>query len=97
MAERDLSEDIDALRADLEALRRDFARVVETAKDTASSRAQSEIDELQQRLNKLAGEIQSGGRESLRAVEEQVESRPLMSVALAFAIGLILGRAFDRR
>jgi len=97
MAERDLNKDVDAIKADLDALRKDFASVVETIKGTAKSRAESEIDALQKRINQIAADVQSSGRESLRAVEGQIGEKPLVSVAVAFAVGLILGKLFDRR
>ena len=73
------------------------ASVLETIKGTARSRAESEIDALQKRLNQIAGDMQASGRDSLRAVEGQIGERPLVSVAIAFAVGLVLGKLFDRR
>jgi ElaB/YqjD/DUF883 family membrane-anchored ribosome-binding protein len=97
MAERDLSKDVDAIKADLDALRKDLANVVETLKGTAKSRAESEIDALQKRMNQIAADVQTTGRESLRAVEGQIGEKPLVSVAVAFAVGLMLGKLFDHR
>lgn len=97
MAEQDLGKDVEAIRADLDALRKDLAGVVEAIKGTAQGRADSEVEALQERLNKLADDVQAGGREGLRAVEQQIEERPLASLAVAFAVGMVLGRLFDRR
>ena len=97
MAERDLNKDVDAIKADLTALRKDLAGIVETVKTSAKGRAESEIEALQERLNKIAADVQGSGREGLRAVEGQIEDKPLVSVAIAFAVGLMLGRLFDRR
>jgi ElaB/YqjD/DUF883 family membrane-anchored ribosome-binding protein len=97
MAERDLSKDVDAIKTDLDALRKDFSSVLETIRGTAKSRAESEIDALQKRLNQIAADVQTSGREGLRAVEGQIGEKPLVSVAVAFAVGLMLGKLFDRR
>jgi ElaB/YqjD/DUF883 family membrane-anchored ribosome-binding protein len=97
MAERDLNKDVDAIKADLDALRKDLSSVLETIKGTAKSRAESEIEALQRRINQIASDVQTSGRDSLRAVEGQIEEKPLVSVAIAFAVGLILGRMFDHR
>ena len=97
MAERELNKDVDAIKADLDALRKDFSSVVETLKDTAKSRAESEIDALQKRINQIAADFQASGREGLRAVEGQIGEKPLVSVAIAFAVGLMLGKLLDRR
>jgi ElaB/YqjD/DUF883 family membrane-anchored ribosome-binding protein len=95
--EDDLKRDVDALRADFEALRKDLSSVLETIKGAATSRADAEIEALRKRLDRLGANLQSSGREGVRAVEEQIEERPLVSLAMAFALGLVLGRLFDRR
>ena len=97
MAERDLNKDVDAIKSDLDTLRKDLASVLETIKGTAKSRAESELDALQKRMNQIAADVQSSGREGLRAVEGQIGEKPLVSVAVAFAVGLIIGKLFDRR
>jgi ElaB/YqjD/DUF883 family membrane-anchored ribosome-binding protein len=95
--ERDLKSDINVIKADIDNLRKDLAAALDRIKGTAASRAESEIQALQKRINRIADDLQTGGRESLRAVEERIEERPLVSLAIAFAVGLVLGRLFDRR
>ena len=95
--ERDLKSDVDSIKSDLDTLRKDLATVLERIKGTATSRAETEIQALQKRINKIADDVQVSGREGLRAVEERIEERPLVSLAMAFAVGLVLGRLFDRR
>jgi len=95
--ERDLSKDVDTIKSDLDVLRKDLANVLETIKGTAKSRAESEIDALQRRLNQITADLQTTGRDSLRAVEGQIGEKPLVSVAIAFAVGLMVGKLFDRR
>ena len=95
--EPDLSKDVAALRADVEALRSDLGQILATLKAKTGNRADAELDALRRRLERLAGEVQSSGRETARRVEEQIEERPFASIAMAFAVGLMLGRLFDRR
>ena len=95
--ERDLKSDINVIKSDIDNLRKDLAAALERLKGTAASRAESEIQALQKRINRIADDLQTGGRETLRAVEERIEERPLVSLAVAFAVGLVLGRLFDRR
>ena len=95
--ERDLKSDINVIKSDIDNLRKDLAAALDRIKGTAASRAESEIQALQKRINKIADDLQTGGREGLRAVEERIEERPLVSLAIAFAVGLVLGRLFDRR
>ena len=95
--ERDLRSDLEAIKLDIDLLRKDLATVLDRIKGTASSRAEAEVQALQRRISKIADEVQTSGREGLRKVEEQIEERPLVSLAMAFAVGLVLGRLFDRR
>lgn len=97
MAERDLNKDVDAIKSDLDALRKDLSSVLESIKGTAKNRAEAELEAMQKRLNRFASDVQASGRDSMRAVEGQIEDKPLVSVAIAFAVGLILGRLFDHR
>jgi ElaB/YqjD/DUF883 family membrane-anchored ribosome-binding protein len=97
MADRDLNKDVDAIKADLDALRKDLSSVLQTIKGTAKTRADSEIEALQKRLNQIAGDVQTSGREGLRVVEEQISDKPLISLAISFLVGMVLGRLFDRR
>jgi ElaB/YqjD/DUF883 family membrane-anchored ribosome-binding protein len=95
--ERNLKSDIEAIRTDIDVLRKDLAVVLDRIKGTASSRAEAEVQALQRRINKIADEVQTSGREGVRKIEEHIEERPLVSLAMAFAVGLVLGRLFDRR
>lgn len=95
--EPDLRKDVAALRADLDALRVDLGQILGTLKTKTGNRAETEIDALRRRIERLAGDVQSTGRETARKVEEQIEERPFASIAMAFAVGLMLGRLFDRR
>jgi ElaB/YqjD/DUF883 family membrane-anchored ribosome-binding protein len=95
--ERDLKSDVDSIRSDIETLRKDLATVLDRIKGAATNRAEAELQALQKRINKIADDVQTSGRESLRAFEERIEERPLVSLGIAFAIGLVIGRLFDRR
>lgn len=95
--ERDVKEDFESLRSDLDTLRKDFSTLVSTLKDTASSRAEAELDAMRQRVATLANDVQTTGQQQLRSAERKIEEQPLMSVAIAFATGLVVGRLIDRR
>jgi ElaB/YqjD/DUF883 family membrane-anchored ribosome-binding protein len=96
-AERDLRQDLDTLKSDLDVLKKDIGSIVDALKGQASSRAEAELDQVRKRVTKMAGDLQSQGREQIRSFEAQIEERPLASLAMAFAIGLIFGKMFDRR
>lgn len=95
--ERDLRQDLDTLKTDLDVLKKDIGTIVEALKGQVSGRAEAEVDQVRKRVTKLAGDLQSQGREQIRSFESHIEERPLASLAMAFAIGLIFGKMFDRR
>ena len=95
--ERDLKSDMDSIRSDIDTLRKDVSAVLSRIKGTATNRAETELQALQKQINRIAGDVQASGREGMRALEERIEERPLVSLALAFAVGLVIGRLLDRR
>jgi ElaB/YqjD/DUF883 family membrane-anchored ribosome-binding protein len=95
--ERDVKEDFGALRSDLDTLRKDFGTFVSTLKSSTSSRAEAELDAMRQRIATLTNDLQTRGEQQVRNVESKIEERPFMSIAIAFATGLIVGRMLDRR
>jgi ElaB/YqjD/DUF883 family membrane-anchored ribosome-binding protein len=90
-----VKEDLDALRSDLDTLRKDFATFVSALKSNASGRR--EADAMRKRIATLANDLQATGQQQLRNVEGKIEERPLMSLAIAFATGLVVARMLDRR
>ena len=44
----------------------------------------------------LAQDLQTAGQQRLRSTERMIQEQPLMSVAIAFATGLIFGRLLNR-
>jgi ElaB/YqjD/DUF883 family membrane-anchored ribosome-binding protein len=93
----DAKQDFHALRSDLDTLRKDFGTLVSTLKSNAGSRAEAELDALRQRIATITSDLQTAGQQQLRNVEGKIEERPFMSLAIAFATGLIVGRLLDRR
>jgi ElaB/YqjD/DUF883 family membrane-anchored ribosome-binding protein len=74
-----------------------FRYSVSTLKDTASNRAEAELDAMRQRVVTLAHGVQTTGQQQLRRAERSIEEQPLMSVAIASVTGLVVGRLMDRR
>jgi ElaB/YqjD/DUF883 family membrane-anchored ribosome-binding protein len=96
-AAREVKDDFDSLRSDLDTLRKDFGTLVSTLRGNASSRAEAELDAVRERIAGLGNDLQTTGRQQLRNVEGKVEERPFVSLGIAFATGLVVGRMLDRR
>lgn len=93
MASASDSADLDKVKEDLAALRKDIAALTETYKDTA----RAEVEGLAARARAGADQVSAKAREGVSAVSGQIEERPLTSALVAFAAGLALGRLLDRR
>lgn len=80
------------LQEQLDTLRKDFADVTSTLKEMSSSYAKQG----QARVKDAAGEAQKQVRDSLDRAQSEVEQRPFSSMAVAFGVGLLLGKILDR-
>jgi ElaB/YqjD/DUF883 family membrane-anchored ribosome-binding protein len=94
---RSAKEDVDSLRADLDILRKDVSTLVGTLKSNATNRAEAELDAMRQRIATFANDLQTTGKQQVRNVENKIEERPFVSLAIAFATGVVVGRMLDRR
>jgi ElaB/YqjD/DUF883 family membrane-anchored ribosome-binding protein len=88
---RAAQENVDALRSELDNLRKDFGVLVSSLKDNGSGRA--DLDAIRQRLSSLGDDWQTTGQNQVRKLEDRIGDRPFVSLALAFATSLIPLRA----
>ncbi|MER3484410.1 MAG: hypothetical protein C4332_15985 [Meiothermus sp.] len=98
------SDDLQSLRDDLQALRSDVASLMGSLKGAASSTAKSVTESLLSGGGQVANQAKDvlhtardKGGELTANLEERVMERPLMSVLVAFGLGLVLSRMLDRR
>lgn len=84
--EGELGEELEVLKSDLTQLRSDIRGLSESLMGTAKTRARDIKDQ--------AGEHVE---HSVASVEQYIEAKPLTSVLVAFGIGIVLGKLFDRR
>jgi ElaB/YqjD/DUF883 family membrane-anchored ribosome-binding protein len=106
-ANRNLEEEFDTLKAGLDTLRKEirslassFGEVATDEVETRGRRARAAVG----RVTDRAGEVWDDttkqasrrGREGVAAVERQIEERPLISVFLAFGIGVVIGKLINR-
>ena len=52
---------------------------------------------MRQRISTLANDLQAVGQQQAHKVEGVVKERPFVSLAIAFATGLMVGRLLDWR
>lgn len=80
------------LQEQMDTLRKDFASLTGTLKEMSAGYARDG----QARVKNAADEAQKQVRDSLGRAQSEVEQRPFSSMAVAFGIGLLLGKLLDR-
>jgi len=104
MTESDMPKDLDGLKADFAQMRRDLANLVTSIGDMASQGAGGHLDDLKEagrsaryRLHAVGEDADSLCRTGASALEHQVEAHPLVTIAAAFGIGLVVGKLVHRK
>lgn len=80
------------LQEQMDALRKDFSDLTGTLKEMSASYAKDG----QARVKDAAEEAQKQVKDSLGRAQSEVEQHPFSSMAVAFGIGLLLGKLLDR-
>jgi len=103
MANRDYGSEIDAIKGDLNTLKDDVQKLVQSVGNDqwesgreALERLQKTSEEARAEVNRLAREAGVRGREGISSVENQIEERPFTSVLAAFGVGILLGKLLHR-
>lgn len=99
-----VSKDFDVLKADVAKLRSDLSsttkKLIEMGKDesgAAKEKAQLEAAKLLDELGDAVEESKYKGKRALESVEVKITQKPLLSLLIAFVVGLFLGKVFDSK
>ncbi|MEJ0048038.1 MAG: hypothetical protein WDN04_19395 [Rhodospirillales bacterium] len=88
--------DVSALRDDIASLQRDVGILLGHLKSGAASSARGAADQLEESATRTYRQIAAEGTRSMKAMERQVEDRPLLAVLIAAGVGYIGGRLLSR-
>lgn len=96
-------QDLGKILEDFAALRRDFTELMGHVKSgavngagDASAAVQSSIAVLGEQGRVVYDKLAAQGERSVKAIGRQVEERPVTSLLVAFAVGLVAGRLLSR-
>jgi len=83
---------------DFESLQKELSRISELVDDLMSGRtpAGERAQRLLRKGKKVVGKAVSKGKAAVSSVESTVSDHPLASVAVAFGVGVLLGRLIRR-
>lgn len=91
--------DIDAVLADVAALKRDLAKAIARFKDTTTDTAEDAQDFVEEIRDELAGIVKDAskrGSRTMKSVGRKVEDQPVAALLIAFGVGFILSRLISR-
>lgn len=88
--------DLEAIAADMTALKRDFEKLAGTLRKSGNGAMRGAAEAIQDETAHLYEKAQAQGERSVQAIRTQVEERPITSLLIAFAIGFIGSRLLPR-
>lgn len=96
MTSHDVEGEFSTVKDDLVKLRADIANLSAALKDLTSETVHDQIDSLKGRIDRMTGDAKLQGRKTLDDLADHIEERPVSSVLIAFGVGILIGRLFDR-
>ena len=102
MADTDLQNQLNDLKADLKNLKTDVAELVEIFRalglektDNIKSSVEEELQRKREELRQRWGKARDRGEKAVGDIEEGIGQHPLSSVVTAFFVGIIISRLMD--
>lgn len=104
MSDNNVRTEFESLRADFTQMRGDLANLTKAIGEVTSQEATNRLSELKQtgktaqrQLHKAVEGADSLCHSGVAAIEQQINDRPLAIMALAFGVGLLIGKVAHRR
>ena len=87
---------VGAIQDELETIGADVTSLGNTLGDFASAEARGMIQSIRQRLDSIADNARSATRAGVGAVQDTIEEKPFISIAVALGAGFILASMLRR-
>jgi ElaB/YqjD/DUF883 family membrane-anchored ribosome-binding protein len=84
--------ELDRLVEDVQALKRDVAKLAEHSRGAVWNGAADTANAIGAEAQRLYDEVATKGRDQVKRVSGQVQEKPIMSILIAFGIGFLGGR-----
>jgi len=96
MSSHDVEGEFGTVKDDLAKLRADIASLSAALKELTAETVHDQIDSLKGRIDHLTSDAKLRSRQTLDDLADHIEERPVSSVLIAFGVGILIGRLFDR-
>ena len=97
MGQEKLGQDLETLKDDVTKLRADLSQIAKSLLEKGKNERDSAKDRVLEELSYDLRSARDKSRETVGTVEHKIQEKPFMSLLIAFLIGLVLGKAFDRK
>ena len=84
--------EVEALRKDFKQIRDDLSGLSRAIKELGAKHASEGVDDLKQARDRIEAQLRQAAGEARGTIEEQVREKPLGTLLIAFAVGLVLGK-----
>ncbi len=85
------------LTSELQALKRELSRAVHAANDHTAEAAKSGIEEITAQIKTMLSDLGETFEEEEKAIATLIADRPAVTLASAFALGVVVGLMLGRR
>ena len=92
-----LGKDVETLRDDISKLREDLTGIAQSLLEKGKSETEAAKERLSEGLQDEFQAVRDKSNETVESLEDQIREKPLLSLLIAFIVGLFLGKLFDRR
>jgi ElaB/YqjD/DUF883 family membrane-anchored ribosome-binding protein len=90
-------EDLDQLRADLKSVMEAVGKLNSDASAVAREKAARAASNIGRKAEDIYEDLKSEGERATRLLANAVNEHPYSSLAIALAVGIVIGRSLDRR
>ena len=88
--------EVEALRADFKKISEDLKGLTKTLTDLTRKQAAEGVEDLKQKRDQVEAQLRQAAGEARTTIEDHVREKPLNTLLLAFAVGLVLGKGLGR-
>ena len=94
--EKTVKSEVDALRADFKQVKDDLVALTKTLSQYTSRQANESIVDLKQARDRIEAQVRQTAGDARETLEKRVHDQPLGTLAIAFGIGLLIGKTVGR-
>lgn len=93
VAEKNYTDEMDAIRKDVKALRNDLGKLV----SALGTDLEAKGEDIKQAAREKINTVREKSKDSLHQIEETIEENPMTSLMAALGIGVLIGVFLNRR